>query len=112
MLIDDEPGVIFALKLMLEALNCEVSPFEKGLEAINFLKSESNFSYILCDLRMPELDGFEVLRLVKEIAPEIPFILISGHATSEDVAIAKGLGSAGFLGKPFTVDQLKGALKI
>jgi len=107
MLIDDEPGVIFALKLMLEALECEVLPFSQGKLALETLKTDQRFDFILCDLRMPELDGFDVLTAVKSLNSNIPFILISGHATAEDIERGKALGISSFLGKPFSAQDLK-----
>ncbi len=107
LLIDDEPGVIFALRLMLETLGCAVVSFEAAKPALEVLREDREFDYILCDLRMPEIDGFEALTEVKKITPDIPFILISGHATEDDIKEGTTLGISGFLGKPFSADELK-----
>ncbi|MDZ4787134.1 MAG: response regulator [bacterium] len=106
MLIDDEPGVIFALKLMLEALGAEVNTFSEGLSALEALKIDSAYDFILCDLRMPEIDGFAVLKAVKNIYPSLYFILISGHASNEDILKAEALGMDRFLAKPFSGEEI------
>lgn len=107
MLIDDEPGVLLALKLMLGAMGGDVETFSGGANALAKLKSGTLYDYILCDLRMPEIDGFGVLTAVRKLSSTIPFILISGHATDADVTHAKTLGMTAFLAKPFNPDEVK-----
>src|SRR5262245_32796625 len=106
MLIDDEPGVLTALKLMLGALGASVETFPGGAEALEVLRGDTHFDFILCDLRMPDLDGIEVLQEAKKIRPALPFVLISGHATNADIDRARELGSFGFLGKPFAPEAV------
>ncbi|MCB0332095.1 MAG: response regulator [Bdellovibrionales bacterium] len=107
-LIDDEPSVLHALSLLLKAIGYECITFSQPAEAIAFFQSEERKKYqlILCDLRMPEFDGMAVLAARTEQCPELPFVLMSGHATSSDVEQAIGNGAAGFLAKPFTPDQI------
>ena len=109
-LIDDEPSVLLALKLLLGALGYQVKDFSKPKEAILYLQDGGACDFILSDLRMPEIDGIGVLQETKKSRPELPFILISGHATAEDIKKAQGFGAAGFIGKPFTPDQLSAAI--
>lgn len=110
MLIDDEHSVLFALRLLLEALKFDVLPYSSGQEAIESLVQGAKPDYIICDLRMPDLGGIEVLTLAKSHAPSIPRILMSAHATSEEIEAAQSIGLHGFLGKPFTVEELKQVL--
>ena len=110
-LIDDEPSVLLALRLLLGALGFQVKDFSSSKEAVRYLEDGGACDYILSDLRMPELDGLEVLRASKRARPELPFVLISGHATDEDVSEAEELGVDGFLGKPFSPDQLQRAIQ-
>ncbi|MCB9029848.1 MAG: response regulator [Deltaproteobacteria bacterium] len=107
MIIDDEPGVLTALKLMLGAMGANAEIFERGSDAIEALKAGSDFNLILCDLRMPEMDGFEVLAAIREFLPDIPFYLISGHADDDDIAHANSLGMTGFLAKPFDPEEIR-----
>lgn len=110
LLVDDEPSVVHALCLLLEALGFTVSAHVSGKDALDDLRErgEQNdgFDLMLCDLRMPEMDGIEVLRATRELQPTLPVILMSAHASDEDVQQATALGISGFLNKPFTPDQL------
>ena len=109
-LIDDEPSVLLALKLLLGALGFQVREFSKPREAVDYLAEGGACDFIMSDLRMPGLDGMDVLEETRRSRPELPFILISGHATSEEISKARSLGASGFIGKPFTPDQLKEAI--
>jgi CheY-like chemotaxis protein len=109
-LIDDEPSVLLALKLLLGAFGYEVREFAQSQAAVTYLTDGGACDLVLSDLRMPDPDGMGVLEIVKTDRPELPFILISGHATAEDVKRAETLGVNGFLGKPFTPEQLQRVL--
>lgn len=106
LLIDDEPSVLFALRLLLEALGFKVHAHGVPSEAIEALKSGLLPDLIICDLRMPKLNGIGVLTETKSFRPEIPFILMSAHASTEEVNSAKELGAFGFLAKPFSPEDL------
>ncbi|MCB0328527.1 MAG: response regulator [Bdellovibrionales bacterium] len=103
--IDDEEGVLNALRLMLSAFGFEVHPYSKpheGIEAIATVQPD----WIISDLRMPEIDGFAVLEYRNEHHSDIPFMLISGHATGREIEKAKALGAQAVLQKPFDPQQL------
>lgn len=110
-LVDDEPGVLLALKLLLTALGYSITAFSDPEEALASLDLNTAAQLIISDLRMPKLDGMGLLAGVMQKRPDLPFILMSGHATGEDVEHAKKLGAKGFLAKPFTPDQLQATLK-
>ena len=99
--------MLSALKLVLKMLGHSPVDFTNPRAALDTLSTDQAFDLILCDLRMPDVDGLGVLSEAKKICPAVPFVLISGHAAEEDVAKARALGAFGFLGKPFTPDQLK-----
>lgn len=111
LIVDDEPSVLYALKLLLEALGFSIQDFTSPFEAAEHLSKESRYDAILCDLRMPEMDGIALLSHAKKCAPSVPFILISGHAQVEEIEKAQGLGADGFLDKPFTPDELAAMLQ-
>ncbi len=110
LLIDDESSVLFALKLLLGALGYKVTDFSDPEAAVASLKENTSIDLILCDLRMPKMTGLQVLEHTSQDYAEIPFILMSAHAGSDEVRKAYALGAKGFLAKPFTPDQLKEAL--
>ena len=108
LLIDDESSVLFALRLLLEAMQYKVTDFLSAVQALEALNAHSeDFDLVLCDLKMPQMNGFEALKRVKSISPDLAFILMSAHASTADVEYAVGQGANGFLAKPFTPDQLK-----
>ncbi|MCB0338799.1 MAG: response regulator [Bdellovibrionales bacterium] len=108
LMIDDEPSVLFALKLLMEALGYEVTTADSGADGLEILSTATeSFDYVLCDLKMPNLNGLEVLSRVREISPSTPFVLMSAHATQGEIQQAQALGISGFLGKPFTPDEIK-----
>lgn len=111
-LIDDESGVLLALKLMLGAMGAEVEAFNSPKAGIERALNGSPYEFIISDLRMPEIDGFGVLTAVRAANISTPFILMSGHATTDDIAKAKSLGMTDFLGKPFQPDEIKRALSL
>src|SRR5690606_15228869 len=105
MIIDDEVGVLRGLQLMLEAAGFRVSAFSDPREAVHPLE-QSRPQWLIRDLRMPEMDGFMVLQYRSEHCPEVPFILISGHAKQIEIERAKALGAQAVLQKPFAPSQL------
>lgn len=103
--IDDEAGVLRALTLMLNAFGFHVFAFSDPVEALKTLPSIEP-DWIISDLRMPEVDGFEVLEHRNASCPHIPFILISGHAKEAEIEKAKALGAEAVLQKPFNPAEL------
>ena len=109
LLIDDEKGVLSALKLVLtKVLGYQVSDYSNSLEALTVLKSgELKPDWIVSDLRMPDADGLDVLKARNDNCADIPFILISGHATEEDKKKALSLGAIAVVRKPFAPQELQ-----
>ena len=106
LLIDDEKSVLFALKLLLEAIGYSVTDFCDPEIALEFLRGDTASQLVICDLRMPKFNGIDVLRESKAARPNLPFVLMSAHAGQEEVTEAEGLGAFGFLAKPFSPEQL------
>lgn len=111
LLLDDEPSVRLALKLLLQAIGYEVTDFSDPLEAINYLAQGQRGDLFICDLRMPSLSGIQVLEKAKGMAPEVLFVLMSAHAHDAELAKAYSLGADGVLSKPFTPHELEGLIR-
>lgn len=112
LLVDDESSVLNALKLLLLAMKFSVSDFSRARDAIELLNQpETDYDIVLCDLKMPEINGIEALKQIKELRPNIAFILMSAHASSTDIEYAKSHGASGFLAKPFSPTQLVGIIE-
>jgi two-component system C4-dicarboxylate transport response regulator DctD len=113
-LIDDDAGVVLALKLLLETSGFSVEAFTKPELALAHLDQLADHSgiLILCDLRMPILSGLDVLSHCSEKHPNTPIIMMSGHAEEEEIIQAMELGAKTFLSKPFSPQDVQEALKI
>ncbi len=107
MLIDDEESVLTALHLLMQALGYNVKPYSQGLRAVEALQTGEECDFLLCDLRMPEINGLKLLAQVRQMRPALPAALMSAHATGDEIAQAEALGVVGFLGKPFTPQELR-----
>ena len=106
-LVDDEPGVLTALRLLLSAIGFTVSDFIDPRSAVEHIIGGGPGDVIVSDLRMPHLDGIQFLEVLNKSSCPLPFVLMSAHATDEDITRATTNGAKGFLSKPFTPDQFR-----
>ncbi len=103
MVVEDEEDVREAIKLQLESANYNVLEAENGEEAINILKSESNMincGLILCDIRMPKVNGLECIAYFRDQAPGIPIVVVTGFPDTEMAVDLMGKGVKDYLVKP------------
>ncbi len=106
LIIDDEEGIVESLKLILEDENYETDFAYNGPDALNKIK-ESNYDLMLLDIKMPRMDGMEVLEKALKINNELVVVMISGHGNVETAVESTKLGAFDFLQKPFDIDILK-----
>ena len=106
LIVDDEKNILLTLSQSLEVLHLETDTAINGEDALTKLK-EKDFSLILLDLRMPGIDGMEVLRQVREIRPDIRIIMISAYGTIEVAVEAMKLGAVDFIQKPFSPEEVR-----
>lgn len=106
LIVDDEKNIRLTLSRSLEALELETDTAVNGEEALARLK-EKEFGLILLDLKMPGMDGMEVLRRVREIRPDIRIIIVTAYGTIESAVEAMRLGAVDFIQKPFTPDEIR-----
>jgi DNA-binding response OmpR family regulator len=105
LVVDDEATLRESLTGQLKAEGYVVSSAEDGDIAIEMLGS-TYFDLILLDLKMPHVDGFEVLRFVKEKHPAIKVLVLTGFSDLKNAIDTKGLGADSFIGKPFDRTEL------
>lgn len=105
MVVDDEKIVRESLSVWLQKFGYEVVPVEGGQEALELLDSEE-WSILLVDLKMPRVDGIEVLRKAIEVKPGIPVIIFTAYATVETAVEAMKTGACDYLIKPVDPDML------
>lgn len=102
MVVDDEVGMCEFLRYLLEGEGYLVESAHNGVEALEKLKqSPEPFDLILADIRMPGMDGVELLRSVKQINPQIVFIVMTGFASLETAIKVIKYEGYDYLVKPF-----------
>jgi len=106
LIVDDEKNIRLTLFHTLESLELEIETAMNGEEALSKMK-EKLYNIILLDLKMPGMDGMEVLRQVRRIYPNIRVIIISAHGTVESAVEALKLGAVDFIEKPFVPKEIR-----
>jgi len=105
LVVDDEDALRTVLSAELEGEGYKVSSAADGSEAITVLKSQP-FDLILLDIKMPNVDGFEVLKYVKENHPATKVIMLTGFADLKNAIESKKLGAEDFVSKPYDLVDL------
>ena len=105
LVIDDERAIRKALNEILTFEGYTVDEAADGAEGAKKIK-EGNYDCILCDVKMPKMDGMEVLQLSKQEKPDTPFIVISGHGTIETAVDAVKKGAYDYISKPPDLNRL------
>ncbi len=110
LLVDDEKSFVQSLAERLHMRNLGTNAAYDGHQAFEMLK-EGIPDVMILDLRMPGIDGIEVLRRVKEQYPHVQVIILTGMGTEEDKKKVKDLGAAAYLEKPVDIDELITVIK-
>jgi len=107
LVIEDEAAIRRVLVKILSEENdaYKVDEAEDGLSGIEKIKNE-DFDLILCDIKMPKMDGVEVLEAVKKIKPETPIVMISGHGDLDTAVNTMRLGAFDYISKPPDLNRL------
>jgi DNA-binding NtrC family response regulator len=110
LLIDDEKEFLEVMSERMRARGINVTTCASAREALKKIETTS-FDAIILDLKMPEMDGLETLKVVKEKRPETQIILLTGHATVEKGVEAMKLGAMDFVEKPADLETLTKKIK-
>jgi two-component system, NtrC family, nitrogen regulation response regulator NtrX len=102
LIIDDEANIRSSLREILEYEKFEVEEAKDGAEGFSLL-AENDYDIVLCDVKMPKMDGIEVLEKSKKTGVSTPFIMISAHGTKETALEAIKKGADFFIEKPFDI---------
>ncbi|MFT6097031.1 MAG: DNA-binding NtrC family response regulator [Nonlabens sp.] len=107
LLIEDESAIRRVLSKILseENKNYNVSEAADGLEGIELIR-DNDYDLVLCDIKMPKMDGVEVLEAMKKIKPEIPIVMISGHGDLDTAVNTMRLGAFDYISKPPDLNRL------
>ena len=112
LIIEDEASIRRVLvKILTEEKNqYQVFEAEDGLIGTEMIKKE-DFDLVLCDIKMPKMDGVEVLEAVKKIKPEIPMVMISGHGDLDTAVNTMRLGAFDYISKPPDLNRLLNTIR-
>ncbi len=105
LVIDDERSIRNTLKDILEYEKYEVELAEDGIKALDKVKS-APYDVILCDIKMPGIDGIEVLEKLMEIVPDTPVVMISGHGNIDTAVESIKKGAFDYIEKPLDLNRL------
>ena len=108
--IDDDEAVRQSLEFLLKAAGIPVRGFESARAFLDVLPTVEH-GCIVTDVRMPEITGIDLLKKVKQVRPELPVIVITGHGDISLAVDAMKIGAVDFLEKPFDDDHLLAAVK-
>ncbi len=110
LLVDDEEELVTTLSQRMSMRNFGTNVAFNGEQALKVVKDEIP-DVVVLDLKMPGIDGMEVLRRMREHYPDIQVIILTGHGTDKDETEAKELGAYAYLNKPVDIDVLVTTIK-
>ena len=106
LVIDDEERLCWALEKGLRQEGYQVITATRGKEGLELIQNETP-SLVILDLKMPDMDGLEVLVKAKDLIPKLPVIMITAHGSIDTAIEAMKLGAVDYITKPFDLDELK-----
>jgi len=106
LIVEDEKSMREVLKILLEGERYEVVSASDGLEGLSYLTNDI-FDLVITDIKMPKVDGFELLKKTKEISPDTIVIMITAFGTTEAAIEAMKSGAYDYINKPFKIDEIR-----
>lgn len=110
LIVDDEKNIRFTISQALESFKVPVETAMNGEEALQKMKS-TEYGLVLLDLKMPGMDGMEVLKRIRSDWPSVRVMIITAHGTMDSAVDAMKLGAVDFIQKPFSVKEIRKAVK-
>ena len=113
LIVDDDPRNIFALKLTLKARGFRMETCAMAQEAIHILKNDPQIGLVLMDMMMPEMDGYEAVKIIRETPSisHVPVIAVTAQAMEEDRQKCIDAGAQEYVKKPIDVEELLTAIE-
>lgn len=106
LIVDDEDHIRFSLKQVLEDAGYHITTAQSGLVALDHVE-ENGCDLMLLDLRMPKMNGRDVLNAIKENRPELPVAIVTAHGTVDQAVEMVRKGAENFIHKPFTPKEIR-----
>jgi CheY-like chemotaxis protein len=113
LIVEDQEATRGLVKKMLRELRVQqVFEAKNGREGLDHLSHAPNMiNMVICDWNMPEMTGAELLRQVRSVMHEVPFIMLTGRADEDSITEARDAGVTGYLLKPFARNQLEAKMR-
>ena len=108
--VDDEPVILDSFRKILVVAGYNVDTVENGPEALGLLQKHE-YDFVFTDLKMPIMDGVEVVKAVKHLRPDVDVAVITGYGTIETAVATMQDGATDYVQKPFTEDELADFVK-
>ncbi len=105
LVIDDERPIRSTLREILEYEDFKVEDAEDGIAGLDLMR-KNEYDLVLCDIKMPKMDGLEVLERVRLLKPDLPLVMISGHGTIDTAVEALKNGAFDYIPKPLDLNRL------
>ncbi len=109
LVVDDEPNICQSIQSALERSGYEVATSPDAFHALRWLENR-RVDLVLCDVRMPEIDGLELLSKIKEMDPSVAVVMITGYASIESAVASIKTGADDYISKPFRPNELRAAV--
>src|SRR5258708_4997433 len=106
LIIDDEESPRESLRFILKD-RYEVTPAENGAAGLETFTKNGPFDVVLLDMKMPQMDGLEVLSKILLNAPTMPVVMVTAITEAKPAVLAMKMGAADYLNKPFDVDEIR-----
>ena len=111
LIVDDEKNIRGNLATFFEGRGYKVRAAESGAQALAVFSGEDGFDLVLTDYRMAEMNGYELLQLIRDRDPDVMVVLMTAYATVESAVAAMKAGAYDYLTKPFSLDQVEHAVE-
>jgi len=106
LLVDDEPVILDVATELLEEIGCTVHPTDDGYKALEMIEEFPDINLAIIDRIMPKMDGFTLLKKIKELKPEIIVVFASGFVQDSDIVEFTNHGAFTFIQKPYKLEDL------
>jgi two-component system, cell cycle response regulator len=106
LIVDDDPFILELLGIFISSFGYEFAAAEDGLRAVELLKKEE-YTIVITDMKMPRMDGMQLLKHIKENYPVIDVIVVTGYTGSFSYTDVIKAGASDFISKPFNADELE-----
>ncbi|MBM7714472.1 response regulator [Siminovitchia sp. FSL H7-0308] len=110
LIVDDQFGIRTLLNEVLQKEGYEIYQAANGLQALHVMKQHAP-DLVLLDIKIPGMDGLEILKKMKEINPEIRVIIMTAYGELDMIEKTKKLGALAHFSKPFDIEEIRTAVK-